>query len=64
MKSYKNQNIFAMGRSIGSGGATYLANKRRVQGLILISPFSTIEKVGKDIICIGGIVKNHFNNEE
>ena len=35
-------NTIVIGRSIGSGGATYLASRKNIQTLILISPFSTI----------------------
>ena len=52
-----------MGRSIGSGGACYLANRERIQNLILVSPFSTISSVAKDFVGIlGCIVKDHFHN--
>jgi esterase/lipase len=58
-----DEDIFVMGRSIGSGGASYLAGNRSVPLLILMSPFDTIKKVSKGIIgCLGGIVKQHFNN--
>lgn len=54
-----------MGRSIGSGGASYLAGNRAVPLLVLMSPFDTIKKVAQGMLgCLGGIVKQHFNNEE
>lgn len=58
------QDIFVIGRSIGTGGASYLAgNKRGVPGLILISPFDTITEVAKGMVgCLGCIVKQHFDN--
>lgn len=60
-----DEDIYVMGRSIGSGGASYLAGNRPVPLLILMSPFDTIKKVAKGMLgCIGGLVKNHFNNEE
>ena len=59
------KNTVIIGRSIGSGGASYLANRKNIQNLILISPFTTIPEVAKDFVgCIGCIVKTHFNNEE
>jgi hypothetical protein len=59
------EDVMVMGRSIGSGGATYLAARKPVQLLILISPFDTIKKVAKDHFgCAGNIVKQHFNNEK
>jgi hypothetical protein len=52
-----------MGRSIGSGGATYLASQQKLNNLILISPFSDIPSVAKDFVgCVGNIVKCHFDN--
>jgi hypothetical protein len=57
------KDIYVMGRSIGSGGATYLAANRPVPILVLISPFDTVKKVSTDFFkCLGSLVKNHFNN--
>lgn len=54
-----------MGRSIGSGGATYLAARRQVPNLVLMSPFDTIRRVARAHMgCAGSIVKQHFNNIE
>jgi uncharacterized protein len=59
------ENIFVMGRSIGSGGAAYLAGHRPVPFLVLMSPFDTVRKVAEHHMgCAGSIVKQHFNNEE
>jgi hypothetical protein len=53
-----------MGRSIGSGGASYLAGHRSIPLLVLMSPFDTIKKVATSIVgCMGCIIKQHFNNE-
>lgn len=52
-----------MGRSIGTGPATFLASQVNPEKLILISPFDRIVKVAEDIAgCMGKIVKDHFNN--
>jgi hypothetical protein len=52
-----------MGRSIGSGGATYLAAHRNVPYLVLMSPFDTIRRVAQTIVgCLGCVVKQHFDN--
>jgi hypothetical protein len=60
-----DQDIYVMGRSIGSGGASYLAGNRSIPLLVLMSPFDTIKKVAKEMLgCLGGVVKQHFNNEE
>lgn len=39
------EDVWVMGRSIGSGGATYLAANRPVSILILMSPFDTVRRV-------------------
>jgi len=53
-----------MGRSIGTGPATYLASRRQIPSLILISPFDQISSVAESHVgCIGNLLKNHFNNE-
>lgn len=39
--------IFIVGRSLGSGVACYLASKREVDGLLLISPYDSILNISK-----------------
>lgn len=51
------QNIIVFGRSIGSGPATHLAAHRRVGGLILMSPYTSIRDVAKNI---AGSVMQYF----
>ncbi len=64
-KKRSQEDIYVIGRSIGSGPAVYLAANKPVTILILISPFDSIKKVSKEIFgCMGTIVKEHFNNEE
>lgn len=41
--------ISLMGRSLGSGVATYVAANRQVENLILVTPFDSIENVAKTI---------------
>ena len=38
-----------MGRSLGSGVATYVAVNRQVEKLLLVTPFDSIENVAKNI---------------
>lgn len=40
-----NSNIVVMGRSIGTGVATYLAEKRNTSAVILVSPYDTLASV-------------------
>ena len=59
-----SMNTIVVGRSIGSGGATYLAVHKNIKNLALISPFSNIPKVASDFAGFAGrlLVKNHFDN--
>ena len=42
-------NTVIMGRSLGTGVATYVAANRNIKGLVLISPFNSIEAIASDI---------------
>jgi pimeloyl-ACP methyl ester carboxylesterase len=44
-----NEPIVAVGFSIGSGVAAYLAQHRPVAGLILVTPFDSLEAVARDL---------------
>lgn len=60
-------NIVIMGRSIGTGVATFLAYKRKNIGVILISPFASMAKVVNDklgcLLPINLILKNQFDSK-
>jgi len=45
--THSPQKIFLMGRSLGSGVATYVASKRAIDGIILISPFDSLESLAR-----------------
>ena len=47
---YEAENIFVLGRSIGSGPATYLASKRQCAGLFLVSGFTSLNRVVYGIV--------------
>ena len=55
-------NIILFGRSIGSGPATWLAAKKEVCALVLISAFTSIQNIVKSMIgnFAKKLVKNHF----
>ena len=53
----KSQNIILFGRSIGSGPATHIAAHRKVGGLILMSPYTSIRDVAKNI---AGSIAQYF----
>ena len=44
---YSPDQIFLIGRSLGSGVACYVASRRKVQGAILVTPYDSIENVAK-----------------
>ncbi len=44
----KYSDISVIGRSLGSGVATYLASKRDIDKLILVTPFDSIENVAQN----------------
>jgi pimeloyl-ACP methyl ester carboxylesterase len=44
----KEENITIVGKSLGTGLATYVASKNTVEKLILITPYDSLHKVGKD----------------
>lgn len=43
----KHRNISVIGRSLGSGVAVYLAANRKVDKLVLVTPYDSIENVAK-----------------
>ncbi|MGR5238118.1 alpha/beta hydrolase [Vibrio alfacsensis] len=45
----QHDSISLLGRSLGSGVATYVAANHKVDKLILVTPFDSIENVAKDV---------------
>ena len=45
LKSQSDLPIFAFGQSLGAGTATYLASKKKVAGLILQTPYTSISDI-------------------
>lgn len=64
--SVDSQRIYVMGRSLGSGVATYLASQRPVKGVILISPYDSIKSLAEErypfFIENGDIERNAFES--
>lgn len=55
--------MFVFGRSIGSGPACYLAQKRQTKMTILFSPYTSIRDVAKEHVSVFAyFVKNRFDN--
>ena len=69
-KSIAVGNVIVLGRSIGSGPATFLAtNNRGLGGLILESPFTSLDDVAKAwwyfrIYPVSLLLRTHFDNLE
>lgn len=63
---FANDHIILMGRSIGSGPAVHVAAHLHLGGLVLISPFTSIKCVVKNLPYLGSIahalVKQRFDN--
>ena len=47
IKNIREENIYILGRSLGTGMAVYLSSKRNPAGVILVSPYTTFAEVGK-----------------
>ena len=57
--------IAVMGRSLGSGVAVYLAAQRPLAGVILVSPYDSIESVAKGVypfLPIGLMLRHRFDS--
>lgn len=64
-KGFNPDKVILMGRSLGTGVAVYVASQRKVQGLILVSPFDSLVSVGKKaypIFPVGAILKHRFDS--
>ncbi len=63
----QHDSVSLMGRSLGSGIATYVAANRQVDKLILVTPFDSIENVAKDIYWmfpVSLLIKDKFRSSE
>lgn len=56
------QRIIAMGRSVGSGPATELAAERDLAGLVLLSPFTSVQAFARRFGAPGLLVRDRFDN--
>jgi pimeloyl-ACP methyl ester carboxylesterase len=48
VKNIAPENLVVMGRSLGSGVATYLSSQKPVRKVVLVTPYDSIENVAKD----------------
>ncbi|MCK8826443.1 alpha/beta hydrolase [Natroniella acetigena] len=49
LESIDSEKVLTMGRSLGTGVAVHLAANRDVRGVILVSPYDSIENLAQDI---------------
>jgi len=64
-KDVDNEKILAMGRSLGTGVAVYLAKHRRLSKLILVSPYDSITNVAQKVYPyapIAWLIKHPFDS--
>jgi len=57
--------VALMGRSLGSGVAVYLASRRPVAGVILVSPYDSVQSVAQGVypyLPIGLMLKHRFDS--
>jgi len=57
--------VAVMGRSLGSGVAVYLAARRPLAGVILVSPYDSVESVARDVypyLPIGLMLRHRFDS--
>ncbi len=60
-----HSSINVMGRSLGSGVATYLASQRKIDKLILVTPFDSIVNVAQEkypIFPVGLLLKDRYES--
>ncbi|WP_255992077.1 alpha/beta hydrolase [Chitinolyticbacter albus] len=60
-----NSKIVALGRSLGTGVAVYLAQQRPLAGVVLISPYDSVRDVAQEIypfLPVGLLLKHPFDS--
>jgi pimeloyl-ACP methyl ester carboxylesterase len=63
---FLDKNSVAIGRSLGSSVATYLASQREIDRLLIITPFDSIKSMGEDIfkLPLSPILKHNFDTSK
>ncbi len=60
------EKIIVMGRSLGTGVATYLASQRKLESVILITPYDSVESVAKEsyfFLPVSLLITNPFHSD-
>ncbi|MDF2156031.1 alpha/beta hydrolase [Vibrio sp. CAU 1672] len=68
-ESVKNnhESISLLGRSLGSGIATYIAANRQVDKLILVTPYDSVENIAKDVYWmfpVSWMIKDRYRSSD
>ena len=65
-RGIKGEDIIVMGRSIGSGPATFLASRNKIGVLILMSAYTSIKDAARDLVgpYLTKFVKQRFENDK
>ena len=65
--SQQHRSMSLMGRSLGTGVATYVAAQRKVENLVLVTPFDSIENVAKNLywmLPVSLLIRDKYNSLE
>ena len=63
----RHDNISVLGRSLGTGVAVYLASEKEVNGLILVTPYSSMAELGAHyypLIPVKTLIKDRFESSK
>jgi pimeloyl-ACP methyl ester carboxylesterase len=61
---YGAKNVYLIGRSLGSGVACYAALHRQVRGLVLVTPYDSVENLAKQVypwLPVGLLLRHRFD---
>ncbi len=67
VKKYSPAKIILIGRSLGSGVACFVAAHRKVQGLVLVTPFDSMVKIARSRypwLPVNFLLRHRFNSEQ
>lgn len=62
-----HRRVVIIGRSLGTGIATYLASQRPVAGVVLISPYDSLVRVARDVypfLPVGLLLRHRFESDQ
>lgn len=63
----EHKSVALIGRSLGSGVATYLAHERSIKKLVLVTPFDSVESVAREnypVFPVQFLIKDRFKSAD